>query len=169
MRMPLVLLAVPTALLGVLAFMPSVVSAMLDPGEASAADPEGMTIHLGTAAISLVLAGLGGFAALVEWVRLDRRDPAASLGTLRPVLAGGFGVDGIYDAVVVRPLVGASRLVVAGDRDVVHAYVRGAGRAARTLGALPHAAQVGRVQAYVTAVMAFVVVLALAGAGASLW
>jgi len=168
MRLPLVLLAVPTALLGVLAFMPSVVSAMFDPGEA-AADPDGISIHLGTAAISLALAGLGGFAALVEWVRLDRRDPAVSLGTSRPVLAGGFGVDGIYDAVVVRPLVGASRLVVAGDRDVVHAYVRGAGRAARILGALPHAAQVGRVQAYVTAVMAFVVVLALAGAGASLW
>jgi NADH-quinone oxidoreductase subunit L len=169
MRMPLVLLAVPTVLLGVLAFMPSVVSAMLDPGEVSAADPEGISIHLGTAAISLVLAGLGGFAALVEWVRLDRRDPAASLGTSRPVLAGGFGVDRIFDALVVRPLVGASRLVVAGDRDVVHAYVRGAGRAARALGVLPHAAQAGRVQAYITALMAFVVVLALAGAGASLW
>ena len=169
MRMPLVLLAVPTVLLGVLAFMPSVVSAMLDPGEVSAADPEGIAIGLGTAAISLLLAGLGGFAAFVEWVHLGRRDPAVSLGTARPVLAGGIGVDRIYDAVVVRPLVGASRLVVAGDRDVVHAYVRGAGRAARALGVLPHAAQAGRVQSYITALMAFVVVLALAGAGASLW
>ncbi len=169
MRTPLVILAVPTVLLGVLAFMPSVVSGMLDPGDATAAEAGGISIHLGTAALSLVLVGVGAFAAFAEWEQLGRRDPAAALGSFRPLLADGLGVDRLYDSLVVRPLVGLSRLVVAGDRDVVHAYVRGAGRAARALGALPHAAQVGRVQRYVTAVLAFVVVLALAGAGAALW
>jgi hypothetical protein len=51
----------------------------------------------------------------------------------------------------------------------VHAYVRGTGSAVRALGRVPQAAQAGRVQSYVTAGLAFVVVLALAGAGAAWW
>ncbi|MET0710920.1 MAG: NADH-quinone oxidoreductase subunit L, partial [Jiangellaceae bacterium] len=92
-----------------------------------------------------------------------------SLGPVGPLLADGFGVDRLYEAAIVRPVTALSRLVVAGDRDVVHAYVRGTGSAVRALGRVPQAAQAGRVQSYVTAGLAFVVVLALAGAGAAWW
>jgi len=168
MRTSLVALAVPTVVLGVLAFTPSVVSGMLDPGGQVAAEPEGVSLHLGTAVISLALVGVGALAAFAEWRRVGQRDPAAGLGRARPVLADGFGIDRLYDALFVRPLLALSRLVVATDRDVIHAYVRGAGRSARALGGVPHAAQAGHVQGYVTAVLAFVVILAAAGAGAAL-
>ncbi|MGH8776607.1 MAG: NADH-quinone oxidoreductase subunit 5 family protein [Jiangellaceae bacterium] len=167
MRTPLVLLAVPTVLLGVLAFMPSAVAEMLDPG-GGVAEGEGLSLHAVTAVLSLALAGVGAFVAFAEWARFDRRDPAVALGRFQSALADGLGVDGIYDAAIVRPFVWLSRVVVLSDRDVVHAYVRGAGRSARALGLIPHAAQTGRVQSYVTAVLAFVVVLAVAGAGAAL-
>jgi NADH-quinone oxidoreductase subunit L len=168
MRVALVLLAVPTVLLAVLAFMPSVVSAMLDPGVGVAADPEGPAVDPATALLSLLLVGVGALAAFGQWQRLGGRDPAAALGRARPVLLAGFGIDRLYDTVFVRPATALSRLVVVGDRDVVHAYVRGTGGVVRALGRVPQAAQAGRVQSYVAAGLAFVVVLAVAGAGAAL-
>ncbi|HJU98116.1 MAG TPA: NADH-quinone oxidoreductase subunit L [Jiangellaceae bacterium] len=168
MRTPLVALAVPTVALGVLIVMPSVVSAMFDPGDPVAAEPEGLSVSPGTAVVSLALVGVAALAVLAEWRRVGRRDPALGLGPARGLLAEGLGVDRIYDVVVVHPFRVLSRLVVLTDRDVIHAYVRGAGRSARALGVLPHAAQGGHVQGYVTAVLAFVVILAAAGAGAVL-
>ena len=168
MRTPLVALAVPTVALGVLIVMPSVVSAMFDPGDPVAAEPEGLSVSPGTAVVSLALVGVAALAVLAEWRRVGRRDPALGLGPARGLLAEGLGVDRIYDVVVVHPFRVLSRLVVVTDRDVIHAYVRGAGRSARALGVLPHAAQGGHVQGYVTAVLAFVVILAAAAAGAVL-
>jgi NADH-quinone oxidoreductase subunit L len=168
MRAALVLLAVPTVLLAVLAFMPSVVAAMLNPGVGVAAEPEGPSVDAATALLSLLLVGIGGLTAFAQWQRLGGRDPADVLGPVRPLLLTGFGVDRIYDAAIVRPLTALSRMVVVGDRDVVHAYVRGTGGVVRALGRIPQAAQAGRVQSYVAAGLTFVVVLAIAGAGAAL-
>jgi NADH-quinone oxidoreductase subunit L len=112
--------------------------------------------------------GVGALAVFAEWRRVGQRDPSLGLGQARGLLADGLGVDRLYDTVIVRPFLALSRLVVVSDRDVIHAYVRGAGRSARALGRLPHAAQAGHVQGYVTAVLAFVVILAAAGAGAAL-
>jgi NADH-quinone oxidoreductase subunit L len=169
MRTALVLLAVPTVLLAVLAFLPSVVAAMLDPGVGVASEPAGPSVEVGTAALSLALVGIGMLVAVAQWQRLGGRDPVATLGPASDVLQAGFGLDRLYDTVVVRPARALSKLVVVGDRDVVHAYVRGTGGAVRALGRVPQAAQVGRVQSYVAAGLAFVVVLAVAGAGAALW
>jgi NADH-quinone oxidoreductase subunit L len=169
MRAALVLLAVPTVLLAVLAFMPSVVAAMLNPGVGVAAEPEGPSVDAATALLSLLLVGIGGLTAFAQWQRLGGRDPADVLGPVRRLLLTGFGVDRLYDAAIVRPLTALSRLVVVGDRDVVHAYVRGTGGVVRALGLVPQAAQAGRVQSYVAAGLTFVVVLAIAGAGAALW
>ncbi|MBD0292928.1 MAG: NADH-quinone oxidoreductase subunit L [Jiangellaceae bacterium] len=167
MRIAVVLLAVPTAVLGLLAFAPSLVARMLDPGVSVAADPPGPTIDVLPALLSLLLVGTGALVTCAQWLRRGGRDPALALGDVAPLLTAGLGVDRIYDAVFVRPSRALSRLVVAGDRDVVHAYVRGTGRVVRAFGAVPHAAQAGRVQQYVTAALAFVVVLAAVGAGAS--
>jgi NADH-quinone oxidoreductase subunit L len=169
MRLSLIMLAVPTVLLAVLALMPSVVATMLDPGVGVVAEPEGPSIEPVTAVLSLILVGIGALAAFAQWQRLGGRDPAAALGTARPLLLDGFGFNWLYDTVIVRPATALSRLVVVGDQDVVHAYVRGTGGAVRALGRVPQAAQAGHVQSYVTVGLAFVVVLAVAGAGAALW
>ena len=169
MRAALVLLAVPTVLLAVLAFMPSVVAVMFDAGAGVVTELEGPSVEPATAVLSLMLVAIGTLTAFAQWQRLDRDDPAAALGPARLLFADGFGFDRFYDTAIVRPARALSRLVVVGDRDVVHAYVRGTGGAVRALGRVPQAAQAGRVQSYVTAGLAFVVVLALAGAGAALW
>jgi len=171
MAVPLVALAVPTVVLGVLALVPGALASALDrtvgadsagPPAAAAVDP-GVGLTPATTVLSLLLVGLGAGLVLAERSRLRGGDPAASLGGLRRVLADGFGVDAAYDAVVVRPVRAAARLVVAGDSQVVHAYVTGAGRAARGLGGLVHRAQTGRVQGYLVGVLGVVVLLVVAG------
>lgn len=158
MRAPLVGLVVPAVALGAVAFaLPTI----LDQG----APADGVALHAPTTLLSLVLIAAGGFAAYSVWMREHQTDPAAVLAGARPVLAAGLGFDAAYQAAVVRPTYWLGRLAVAGDRDVIHPYVVAAGRLVRALGALPHAAQTGRVQSYLTAVLAFVVVLAVAAAG----
>jgi NADH-quinone oxidoreductase subunit L len=105
----------------------------------------------------------GGYAAYTAWLREAQRDPVAQLGPSGPVFADGMRVDAIYEATVARPVYALARLVVASDRYVIHPYVTGSGRVVRSLGALPRAFQRGKVQQYVTAVLAAVVVLALVG------
>ena len=51
------------------------------------------------------------------------------LGPLHRHAAAGFHLDSAYAAVVVRPVQGAARLVRFLDREVIDAYVRGAGAA----------------------------------------
>ena len=162
MRLPLYGLAAATVGLGVLAF---VLPGPFDQGaEAAGVEVPGFEFQWVTALGALVLMVAGIYAAYSAWLREGQRDPAAELGGVRTVAADGFGVDALYDSVVVKPTYALSRLVVAGDRFVIHPYVLAAGRLFRGLGALPHAAQSGRVQTYVTAVLAFVVVLAVTGA-----
>jgi NADH-quinone oxidoreductase subunit L len=157
MAVPILGLAAAAALLGVFGlYLPDAVDRMMP--------ADGIELHMSTAILSLALIAAGAYAAYRWWKRLAGRDPALALGPARELFAGGFGVDQIYDVTVVRPTYALSRLVVATDRDVIHPYVVGAGKIFRALGALPRAAQSGRVQAYVTAVLAFVVVLVLVAA-----
>ena len=109
------------------------------------------------------VASYGPAAAYTAWLREAQHDPAAQLGPLATVFATGFYFDAAYDATVVRPVYALARLVVAGDRYVIHPYVIGSGRIVQALGALPRALQRGKAQQYVTAVLAAVVVLALVG------
>jgi NADH-quinone oxidoreductase subunit L len=168
MAVPLVALTVPTVVLGVLALAPDALASALDravgaDGAPVAVEDPGVGLTPATTVLSLLLVALGAGLVLAERSRLRGGDPAASLGGLRRVLADGFGVDAAYDAVVVRPVRAAARLVVAGDNQVVHAYVTGAGRAARGLGGLVHRAQTGRVQGYLVGVLGVVVLLVVAG------
>jgi NADH-quinone oxidoreductase subunit L len=156
MRLPLYGLSAATIVLGALAFW---LPTALDRG----VRPAGVQLHWVTTILSLILVAAGGYAAYTAWLREAQRDPAAQLGPARPVFADGMRVDAIYEATVVRPVYALARLVVAGDRYVIHPYVTGSGRVVRSLGRLPGAFQRGKVQQYVTAVLAAVVVLALVG------
>ena len=163
MGAPIAGLAAAAALLGPFAFA---LPAAIDGG--TGGEAEGVGFHPTTAIISIVLIAIGCYAAFHQWRTSDGRDPALSLGPARPLFAGGFGVDALYDRSIVRPSYGLARLVVAADRDVIHPYVLGAGRLFRALGAVPRALQTGRVQAYVTVILASVVVLVLAGTAVGL-
>ncbi|MFI8853197.1 NADH-quinone oxidoreductase subunit L [Streptomyces sp. NPDC053499] len=93
------------------------------------------------------------------------------LGPLHRHAAAGFHLDALYSAAVVRPVQSAARLVRFLDREVVDAYVSGAGRGSRLLGAAVRRAQTGNVQTYLGAlltgslVLAVITVLAVTGNG----
>lgn len=170
MRWPLVVLAVPAALLGFLALAPDRLRTWLSGGtsaEAAAAlypmtygEPTGL-LHPATVVLSTlaVLAGAGG--VLLVWRQSGGADPAAPLGRSRPALAAGFGLDAFYSRFVVRPVRALGGLVVLSDRDVVDFYVLGAGRSARLLGSLLRRAQTGNVQTYLSLLLAGVVLIAV--------
>ncbi|MGP3999138.1 NADH-quinone oxidoreductase subunit 5 family protein [Streptomyces sp. 8N706] len=93
----------------------------------------------------------------------DPADPGRLLlGPLHRHAAHGFHLDALYSALFVRPVRAAAELVRFLDREVVETYVRGAGSAARLLGAAVRRAQTGNVQTYLSALLAGSVVLAVA-------
>ncbi|MGI5165384.1 NADH-quinone oxidoreductase subunit L [Spirillospora sp. CA-253888] len=116
--------------------------------------------HLGSALIALALAGFGGGAVFLLWNRDPARDPARVLGPVRPVLERAFYVDELYALVIVRPVRAAARLVVAADAKGIDAAVVGTAGAARRLGGALRAPQNGNPQAYLTGLLAGVVVIA---------
>ncbi|MDI6098603.1 NADH-quinone oxidoreductase subunit L [Actinoplanes sp. NEAU-A12] len=124
MRWPLILLAIPAALLGLAAFAPGFRTAL------ELEDP-----HLGVAvALPLLLLATGAGTAWWLWWAVPGADPADALGWARPFLAAGFRLDDVQHRFVVRPVTALARLATAGDTRVVDAAVMGAGTSASRLG-----------------------------------
>ncbi|MCA2213023.1 NADH-quinone oxidoreductase subunit 5 family protein [Jidongwangia harbinensis] len=126
MRWPLLVLAVPAALLGLAAFLPGFRTALeLD-------EP-----HLEVAIVlPLVLLALGAGAAWWQWRAAPGADPALALGRLRPLFAAGFHLDAVQDRLVVRPVRALANAVRAVDERVVDAAVEGTGVATTRAGTL---------------------------------
>jgi NADH-quinone oxidoreductase subunit L len=174
MRWPLIALAVPTVLLGILAYLPQTTRAVfasaveapagtIIPDVAEPVELPQVGLSLITTVLSLALVAAGAYGLYARWQQRPGADPVTTLGRLRNVFAAAFGVDRLYDALFVRPVNAMARGVVLGDRDVVEPYVRGSGRAVSMFGALVRRLQRGEVQGYASVVLAAVVVLALAG------
>jgi len=124
MLWPVLLLTVPTALLGLAAFLPGFRSAL-------ELDPPHLEISI---VLPLLLLALGAGSAWWLWHTAPGVDPAQALGRLRPFFAAGFRIDEIQDRLVVRPvraLAAALRLV---DERVVDAAVEGTGTSTTRLG-----------------------------------
>ncbi|TWD79616.1 NADH-quinone oxidoreductase subunit L [Kribbella amoyensis] len=121
---------------------------------------DGVHLAWGIALLTTVLAILGALPAYSLWRR--GADP-------RPVvLEHEFGFDAAYQRGVVVPVEWFAKLTVLGDRDVIGAYVRAAGRAGTLASAGFRKLQTGNVQTYLTAAVVGVVALAvLAGVIAS--
>ncbi|WBB79120.1 NADH-quinone oxidoreductase subunit L [Micromonospora sp. WMMD882] len=144
MRWPILLLAVPAALLGLAAFQPAFTDRLAaqtggdlaaPSGGELAAPSGGELVHLGPELLPpLALLALGAGLAWWRWRRDPTVDPAATLGPLRPVFASAFRLDDVQRALVVRPVVGLARLARTADEQVVDGAVEGSGRAARGLG-----------------------------------
>ncbi|MFJ6195795.1 NADH-quinone oxidoreductase subunit L [Micromonospora sp. NPDC092111] len=149
MRWPVLLLAVPAALLGLAGFWPP----FADRVRGTAVDVE--LAHVGTAVllpIGLLLVGAG--LAWAGWRRDPAADPARALGPLRPVFARAFRLDDLQHALVVRPTTALARVVRTGDEVGVDGLVEGSGRAVSGLGgalAAVHRAALPRAAAAVLA------------------
>ncbi|KKK05326.1 NADH-quinone oxidoreductase subunit L [Micromonospora sp. HK10] len=134
LRWPVLLLAVPAALLGLAAFAPWFADRLRVPADDSG--PAVELVHLAPNLLLpflLLLAGAG--VAWAGWRRDPAADPARFLGPLRPVFARAFRLDDVQHALVVRPTTGLARAVRAGDELGVDGLVEGSGRAATALGA----------------------------------
>ena len=102
-------------------------------------------------------------AALVLWT-WNRH---AGRELWRPVAVPHPPIDRVYDVGLVRPVRWLSRVVRAGDRDVIDAYPSAAGGSARGVGWLLRRAQNGNVQGYLMVVLVGATAIAVA-AGALL-
>ncbi len=152
MRVPLLLLAVPTTLGGLAVAYPGL---LLGPRYA---EP---LVNPATSVAMTVLVVLTGAVVLWTWQRHAGRE------LWRPVVLPHPPIDRVYDVAVVRPVRWLSRGVVAGDRDVIDAYPASAGGSARGLGWLLRRAQNGNVQGYLMVVLVGATAIAVA-AGALL-
>ncbi len=167
MRWPLVVLAVPAALLG-LAGLPSgwlpdwlAPVSEVAPGLSEGGDVAQVELHVGlvTSVLSVGLAVAGALAVWAVWRRDPAADPAAAL-RWRPALVHAFYVDDLYDRALVRPVRVAARAVRRVDDDVVVGGVTGTGRGARSLAGLIARTQGGNVTAYLTGLLAGVLLIA---------
>ncbi|GAA2869795.1 hypothetical protein Acy02nite_18630 [Actinoplanes cyaneus] len=126
MRWPIMLLAIPAALLGLAAFAPGFRHAL------ELEDP-----HLGVAILlPLLLLAAGAGTAWWLWWAVPGVDPVLALGRAGPLFASGFHLDHIQSLLVVRPVKALARLATAADEHVVDATVEGTGKATRGLGGL---------------------------------
>ncbi|GAA4917726.1 NADH dehydrogenase subunit L [Stackebrandtia albiflava] len=112
MRWPLLILAVPTVLLGVAAFA----------GPVSGEPP-----HLWPTLPVLAATALGAAAVYLWWRREPATDPATRLGAARPLFAAGFGFDTLQRALVVIPVTLLGRFASWADVTIVDGAVDGSG------------------------------------------
>jgi NADH-quinone oxidoreductase subunit L len=152
MRGPLVVLAVPTVVLGFAGLRPEWLPAWLGaPGAA-------VSPVLLLAVLALALAGAGAAWVVLAWRRAPEADPVAAPA----VLARALSLDAAQDALVVWPYRLLARAVTALDAGLVDGAVEGSGAGAGVLSRRLSRLQNGNVQAYATGVLATAVLLALA-------
>lgn len=143
MSWPVAILAVPAAILGFFGL-----------------GADELRPHLGSAALSLLCAAAGLGAVYAVWNRDPALDPARRLGRLRPVFDRAFYVDEAYEVLIVRPVRALAQVVVTIDDKGIDAAVEGTAGIARRLGGQLRRPQNGNAQAYLTGVLAGVVVIA---------
>jgi NADH-quinone oxidoreductase subunit L len=158
MRWPVIVLAVPAALLGLVAFLPGFRTAL-------ELESPHLTVSI---VLPLVLLALGAGTSWWLWQAAPGADPAAALGRLRPVFANGFYLDAVQDRLVVRPVRALAVLLKTVDERVVDAGVEGTGVVTTRVGTLissAHRAMLPRaVVAVFTGALLLGVVAAIYGA-----
>jgi NADH-quinone oxidoreductase subunit L len=131
MRVPLVVLAVPTALGGLAVTVPWILGG--DRGE--------HLFHWSTSVLMTLLVIVTATVVLVLYKRRGREMWSAVVVPHPPI-------DWVWDRFLVRPVRRLALVVRAGDRDVIDAYADGAAASARGVGGLLRRTQTGSVQGY---------------------
>jgi NADH-quinone oxidoreductase subunit L len=161
MAWPVVLLAIPAALLGFAGLSPAFAHALGAP-EAFAIGPD--------SAIPLLWAALGIAGVWWIWRRHPERDPARAVGPLRTVFANAFYVDAVQNALIVRPVMALARGIRRADESGVDGAVEGIGRATVGLGGAVVGLHRAAIPRAVAAVLGGTVLLGLAAlALAGVW
>ncbi len=174
MRVPLLVLALPSALLGLAALSHTAVAWLPTPeigwfGYSAAGEieppPFGHVAPDPATAVATSVLSLAGIAGMyLAWRRQPTRDPALLLGPLRAPFDRAFYVDDVYDAAVVRPTPALARTVLAVDDRAVDGTVNGSASGAGRLGGALRRLQNGNVQGYATGVVVGAVLLAAGAA-----
>jgi NADH-quinone oxidoreductase subunit L len=188
MRAPLVVLAIPTVLLGVTGLWLPVVAATEQPEAWFAYAPDGSapgsprsieeamaaaralahpSLEIGTTALVLFVTLAGVFAAWWIWRQDPARDPALALGPVRPVFENAFYLDAVQDALVVRPSLAFARAVSTLDVRGVDGIVEGTARAAQRAGRAVLEAQSRGLARQLTFVLTGAVLLGMAAVAIS--
>ena len=165
MAWPVVALAVPSALLGLVALAGEFAGQLRHPLLAEEA-----LVHFGgfmLLPLAAVAAGTG--AAWLVWRRDPAADPARALGPLRPVFGQAFYLDQVQDALVVRPVRALARAVRRADESVVDGAVEGTGRGTVGLGRLLARAHRAALPRAVGAVLAGALLVGLAAGVGAAW
>jgi NADH-quinone oxidoreductase subunit L len=89
---------------------------------------------------------------------LGRKHETFGRGRFGPVVAGGFGVDAVYEGLVVRPFLVVVGWVTAFDRSAIQRSVSGVGVGTLKAGSLLQRPYRGDVQRYVSTALTAVVV-----------
>jgi NADH-quinone oxidoreductase subunit L len=154
MLVPLVVLAVPAAVLGF---------AAAPVAEALGHEPEPLAIGISAAAVALAVVGGAAGWLLSAGPAADTRT-ARAMGSIHPVLRAAFRFDDAVDRLVVRPIVGASRGVWAvGDRMIADGLAEGGARSAKRVGRTLSSLQSGDAQSYGLAIAIGAVLMLVAG------
>jgi NADH-quinone oxidoreductase subunit L len=127
MAWPVLLLAVPSALLGFAALSPAFARSL--------GAPDGFALGL-DAVLPLMWAGLAIAAVWWLWRQRPAEDPARVLGALWPLFSNAFYVDAIQNTLVVRPVAALARSVRTLDESGVDGVVEATGRVTVRLGGL---------------------------------
>jgi len=152
MRGPVLVLAVPSALLGFAALAPAFGHRLGGTLARPALDS--------LLPFAFLAAGVG--LAWAIWRRDPNADPARVLGAARPVFASAFYLDNVQDALVVRPALALARAVRLGDESLVDGAVEATGSGAFGLGGLLGRAHRAALPRAATAVLAGAVLFGLA-------
>ncbi|MEV1288181.1 NADH-quinone oxidoreductase subunit L [Micromonospora sp. NPDC049679] len=168
MRWPVLLLAVPSGLLG-LAVFADAFARRLQPvagGEHRTLLPRHESlVHLGPELLlPLALLLLGAGSAWLLWRRDPTVDPARALGPLRPAFAHAFWLDELQHVLVVRPVRALARAVRRVDETVVDGAVERTGRGTLGLGGAVAALHRAGLPRAATAVLAGALLIGLAAA-----
>jgi len=145
MRVPLVVLAVPTALGGLAVTVPGVLG-----------DGRGEHLFHWSTAVLMTLLAVATAAVVLVLYRRRGRD------LWGPAVVPHPPIDWVWDRFLVRPVRWLAVLVRAGDRDVIDAYADGAGASARGIGGLLRRTQSGSVQGYLMVVVVGATAIAVA-------
>jgi NADH-quinone oxidoreductase subunit L len=151
---PVLVLTVPAALLGLVAFLPGFRSAL-------ELEPPHLEVSI---VLPLILLALGAGSAWWLWHAAPGADPALALGRLRPLFAAGFRLDDVQDRLVVRPVRALATALRVVDERVVDAAVEGTGTSTTRFGEVLANAHRAALPRAAVAVLAGALVLGAAAA-----
>ncbi len=153
MWLPLAILAVPSALIGLLLGVDGHESWFHHFTEKVAGFKDGHSEALGNATPFMIISSIIGIAGILfAWTRYKDRAPSAEpTNALQKLVANKFYIDEIYNTFIVQPIKNASHFLLwkLFDTGIIDGIVNGAAALIRVIGGTLRRLQTGLVQVYI--------------------